>query len=163
MKKLFSLIFTLCLAGTSTFADKPPLPKKPLSERVNLATHVFIGKAKSLRAVREVAGTMQELKPEPTHTGTASGVMVELDVEVQEVMFPASWNPSVTVKVYFGGGIFSIEKLREYFLANEYVYLTKDVSLNGERLFIPSYPWSLTEGLDKKQEIIAVLEKRVTN
>ena len=162
MKKLFYLVFTLCFAAMSTFADKPPLPK-PLAERVNLATHVFIGKAKSLRAVREVAGTMQELKPEPTHTGTASGVMVELEVEVHEVMFPASWNPAVTVKVYFGGGIFSIEKLRDYFLANEYVYLTKEISLKGEKLFIPSYPWSLTEGLDKKRDVIAALGKRVTN
>src|SRR5215471_10165497 len=118
MMKLFYLVFTFCFAATSTFADKPPLPK-PLADRVNLATHIFMGKATSVRAVREVAGTMQELEPEPAHTGTSSGVMVELEVEVREVMFPSAWTPLGTVKVYFGGGIFSIKGLRENFLAHE--------------------------------------------
>ncbi len=91
-------ILAVFLVTTSSFADHPP-PPKSLTERVGLATHVFIGKAKGVRAVRVVDGRIQKVRPEPTHTGTASGVSVELDVEVQEVMFPTSWKPSRTVKV----------------------------------------------------------------
>ena len=130
---------------------------------MNLATHIFIAKATSVRAVREVRGTIKKITPEPTHTGTASGVMVELKLTVEEVMFPASWQPPATTTVYFGGGIFSIKELRQSFLADRYVYLTKEASLNREKVFVPSYPWHLIEGLDKKPEISAVLARRVSN
>lgn len=155
------LIATFYLTAATSLADHPP-PPKSLAERVNLATHVFIGKAKGMRAVKVVRGKIQRVRPEPMHTGTASGVSVELDVEVQEAMFPTSWKPPRTVKVYFGGGIFSIKEMRKGFLANRYVYLTRINSLNGKTIFGASYPWHLVESLDKRGEIMAVLEKRVT-
>jgi hypothetical protein len=57
----------------------------------------------------------------------------------------------------------SINGLRQNFLADRYVYLTKEISLNGEKIFISSYPWHLIENLDKKEEISAVLARRVSN
>ena len=103
MKRLLlilSLALTLSLPFASSRADKPPFPK-PLAERVNLATHVFVGRAKRVRAVDRQG---RVLKPEPAHTGNASGVIVELEVEVEEVMFPTAWKPLKRLKVYFGGG-----------------------------------------------------------
>ena len=153
------LALTLILPVASSRADSPPVPK-PLAERVNLASHVFVGRAKRVRAV-DRRGRL--LKPEPTHTGTASGVMVELEVEVEEVMFPAAWKPLKRVKLYFGGGIFSIKEMRQGFLAKSYVYLVREYSDKGQSWLSASYPWYLVEELAKKEEIRRVLDQRLAS
>jgi hypothetical protein len=155
---LLMLVF-LSLSLPPVYAEKPPLPK-PLAERVNLATHVFVGRAKSVRVVEVVDGRLVGVKPEPTNTST--GEALELEVEVQEVLFPATWEPARTIKITYSHGIVSVKELRESILAGSFVYLTRIGSFDGETHFFASYPWHLVEGLGKREEIKSILEKRVT-
>jgi hypothetical protein len=151
------VVLSLCLPPV--YGEKPPLPK-PLAERVNLATHVFVGRAKSVRVVELVDGRLVRVNPEPANTST--GVALELEVEVQEVLFPATWGPPRTVKVIYSHGIVSVKELRDSFLAGSFVYLTRIGFVDGQTHFFASYPWYLVEGLGKREEIKSILEKRVT-
>src|SRR3954451_16632521 len=92
------MVVILSLSLPPVYAEKPPLPK-PLAERVNLATHVFVGRAKRVRVVEVVDGRLVSVKPEPTNTST--GVALELEVEVQEVLFPATWESARTVNIIY--------------------------------------------------------------
>jgi len=152
------LVLTLCLSFVSSYADKPPVPK-PLAERVDLATHVFVGRAKSVQACQMVDGKMQDVIPEPTHT--SSGVAIELEVDIEESLFPVTGESPKTVKIIFAPGIVSISDLRKAFLGESFVYLTQIKFFGGETFFLPSYPWHLVEKLSAKEAISAALEKRI--
>ena len=161
MKKLTAtllLVLTSSLFLQPVYAEKPPLAKS-LAERVDLATHVFVGRAKRVRVMQVVNGRLMRLTPEPDHTGP--GVVLELEVNVQEVLSPGKWVPPRVTKVMYGGGIFEIKRLRERFLAGSLVYLTREKSFAGQTYYFASYPWHLVEGLDKREEIRSIIEKRV--
>src|SRR6188474_3414652 len=81
------MLIGLCSSVVPSFAQKPPTPK-PLAERVDLATHVFVGKAKIVRACELVDGSLREVVPEPAYTGP--GVVLELEVNVEEQIFPVT-------------------------------------------------------------------------
>jgi hypothetical protein len=107
-----------------------------------------------------VDGRLVRVTPEPNNTGP--GVVIELEVEIQEVLFLQTWKPPRVVKTIYSGGIVEIKKVREAFLAEGFVYLTREVSFNGLAYYLASYPWHLEEELDKREEIKSILERRVT-
>jgi len=162
MKKLpvtLLIVLTLILSLRAIHAEKPP-PPKSLAERVNMTTHVFVGKAKRVRVMELVDGRLVRVTPEPNNTGP--GVVLELEVEIQEVLFPKTWKPPRVAKTIYSGGIVEIKKVREAFLAEGFVYLTREVSFNGQAYYVASYPWHLEEELDKREEIKSILERHVT-
>ena len=118
--KLVLSLLILCLVTVSGLADTPPFPMS-LSKRVNSATHIFVGKAKNVTVVRYAdvkTGKVEKVKPEPKVSGSASGVFFEIEVEIQEVLYPLSWKPSKIVKVHYRGGRFSIEEYRKSITEN---------------------------------------------
>jgi len=153
------LVLTLCFSPVFCKAQSPPVPL-PLVERVNLATHVFVGRAKRLRVRKLVGGRLFKVNAEPASTGINTGLVFELEVIVEEVLFPNKWKPSKMIKIIYGGGAFSIADSRKAFLAGEFVYLTRAASFGGQTYFVPSYALSLVEELSKKEEVLAVLRKR---
>ena len=162
MNKLpFTLLIVLTLSSShrAIHAEKPP-PPKTLAERVNMTTHVFVGKAKRVRVMELVNGRLVRVIPEPKNTGP--GVVLELEVEIQEVLFPQTWKPPRVVKSVYSGGIVEVKKVREAFLTEGFVYLTREGAFNGQTYYFASYPWHLAEELDKREEIKSILERRVT-
>jgi hypothetical protein len=107
-----------------------------------------------------VDGRLIRVTPEPNNTGP--GVVLELDVEIQEVLFPRTWEPPRVVKSVYSGGIAPIKKIRDALLEKGFVYLTRERSFSGQTYYFASYPWHLAEGLDKREEIKSILERRVT-
>lgn len=168
MKNLFAAalsILSLCLTAVSVSADTPPFPMS-LARRVDAATHIVVGKAKKVTAVRIVDAKTEKVKkvrPEPLRSGGGSGVFFEIEIEIQEVLYPALWKPVKTVKIHYYGGIFSVKKVRENLTQNDYIYLLTISSSNEDAFFRASYGWDLVEEVKKKKEIEAVLEKRVVN
>ena len=155
------LILTLCLSPALGQAQQaPPIPK-PLAERVNLATHVFVGRAQRVRVRKLVGGKLRKVQPVPAHTDYTSNVVFEIEVIVDEVLFPDKWKPSETIKLIYGGGIFSVNDTRKKLLAEKLVYLTRIVSFGGQAYFSASYGWNLVETFSKKSEVEALLNQRV--
>ena len=132
------------------------------AERVNLATHVFVGRAQTLQVRKLVGGKLSKVQPEPDSTGINTDLVFEFRVLVDEVLFPAQWKPEQTIRIIYGGGAFSTRDSRKAFVTEHFIYLTRVESLGGQAYFSASYPWHLVEQLGKREEVEAALEKRVT-
>jgi len=151
------LLFTSCLLPALSFAEKPP-PPKPLAERVNLSTRVFIGRAKRVQACKVIAGKIQEITPEPSHT--SPGIVLEIEATVEETLYPLGGQEPQTVTIIYAPGIIPIGEVRKALLAEDFVYLTRLQLFGADAFLIPSYPWHLVERLSAKAEIVAALKKR---
>ena len=152
------MLIGFCISVVPSFAQIPPKPK-PLAERVDLATHVFVGRATTVRACELVDGSLRELVPEPAHTGP--GITLELEVNVEEPLFPVTDNSPKTVEILFAPGFVSIKDARKALVGQQFIYLTRINSLGGQPFFFPSYPWHLVEKLSAREQIVAALEKRL--
>ncbi len=152
------MLIGLCSSVVPSFAQIPPKPK-PLAERVDLATHVFVGKATIVRACELVDGSLREVVPEPAYTGP--GVVLELEVNVGEPLFPVTDDSPKTVEIVFAPGFVSIKDARKSLVGERFIYLTKINSLGGRPFFFPSYPWHLVEKLSAKEQILAALQRRL--
>jgi len=161
LRLVLYLILTLCLSPALGNAQQAPPVPKPLAERVNLATHVFVGRAQRVRLRKLVGGKLRKVKPVPDHTDYTSDVVFEIEVIVDEVLFPGKWKPSATIKLIYGGGMFSVSDTRKTLLGEKLVYLTRIVSFGGQAYFSASYGWNLVETFSKKGEVEALLNQRV--
>jgi hypothetical protein len=151
------VLLTLCLLPALNFAEKPP-PPKPLAERVNLSTRVFVGRAKRVQACEVIAGKIQEITPEPSHT--SPGIALEIDATVEETLYPLDGQEPQTVTIIYAPGIIPISEVRRALLAEDFVYLTRRQLFGADAFLVPSYPWHLVEKLSAKAEIVASLKKR---
>ena len=152
------IMIGLCVSIVPSYAQIPPTPK-PLAERVDLATHVFVGRATTVRACHLVDGSVQEVVPEPAYTGP--GVALQLEVNVEEPLFPVTGDSPKTVEIIFAGGFVSVKDARKALVGQPFIYLTLINSLGGQLFFFPSYPWHLVEKLSAKEQVLTALEKRL--
>lgn len=161
------LLAAMLLASLSTAWALTGLPEKTLAERVDLATHVIIGTATKVRVMKIVVGEdgkieRHEVVPTPD---SLQGTYAEIEIEVEEVLYPAAWQPPKTILYGFGGGWFSVQDIRKDVLGKRLLYLMQDVPPPPEQApestFLPSYPWNLCESLEEKAEIQASLRARV--
>ena len=143
-----SAIFSTSLVAV---AVQPP-PPSSLQERVQRASHIFVGVAEHLRVIDRETG--KEVSPEPKSLERLS-YFAEIEVQVVEVIRPTSWKPKEKIKIRYGGGFFSVSRIREGLIGHKLVYLTTQ----QDSYFGPSYPWYLGEPEDKRAEIEALIEK----
>ena len=108
-----------------------------------------------------VGGKLRKVQPVPAHTDYTSDVVFEIEVIVDEVLFPGKWKPSKTIKLIYGGGIFSVNDTRKALVAQKLVYLTRIVSFGGQAYYSASYGWDLVETLSKKGEVEALFNQCV--
>lgn len=168
MKKITAAIASLLfIVPALVWANTPP-PRKTLAERVELATHVVIGTAKNVRVVEGITNEkqeteIQEVKPEPAII--APREYAEIEIEVEEVRYPAEWKAPKTVKYMFGGGWFEMKSIRDDTLDKKRIYLMQANPYpelkNAEHIFFPSYEWNLCDTVDNRAEIVALLQERV--
>ena len=144
MRKRFFAFSGVLIAVSAALAVTPPGPL-PLKERVQKASHIFVGTAGKLRVIDWKTG--HEVIPQPK--GLALEQCAELQVRVDDVLITGDWHPKEPVVVRFGGGFFSVEDLRKQFVDKKLIYLT----IRQESYFIPSYPWHLVEPVEKRAEI----------
>jgi hypothetical protein len=132
-------------------AVSPP-PPYSLEQNVQRASHVFVGRATGLRVIECKTG--QEIVPAPKDLEL--GQCIELQMTLQEVLSPSGWSQKEPLKVRHGGGFFSVKRLQKELLNQTLVYLTT----KQDSYFVASYPWQLTEPLEKKSEIQGILNGR---
>jgi hypothetical protein len=144
MRTSVTVVCVLFATFLAAHAVAPPVPLS-LKERVQRASHVFVGVAVRLRVIDRETG--KEVSPEPKSLERLS-YFAELEVRVVDVLRPADWKPKDKIMVRYGGGFFSVSALREG-LGHKFVYLTTQ----QDSYFVPSYPWALTEPEEKRAEI----------
>lgn len=158
----------LCVAPVAIWASIAP-PHKTLAERVDLATHVVVGTAKKVKVVHGVENEKQEVelrevKPEPETIVPSKGQYIEIEIEVEEVIYPLTWKAPKTVKYMFGGGWFGVKDVRQSTLNKKHLYLMQSNPYpelkKDESLFFPSYSWNLCDSVDEKADVIALLQQR---
>jgi len=93
------------------------------------------------------------MSPEPRNLGL--GEVAELEVRVVEVMKPKNWEPKEKIKVWYGGGFFEVKQLRKDLIDKKLIYLVIDNNSH----FVPSYPWNLTDPLEKQVEIETLVKR----
>lgn len=149
-------------SGTA-LANQPP-PPKTLAERVELATHVIVGTAETVRVMEVKDGKSSEMKPEPKLI-SPGGQFIEVDIQVQDVLYPLGWKPK-TVGYLFGDGWFDPKDVRADTVGKKYIYLMRanpypDQFEDGRNMYLPSYGWHLADSLDSAPAIQATLDARV--
>jgi hypothetical protein len=149
-------------------ASSPP-PAKTFAERVDMATHVIIGTAKSVKVVQigdnaDGSIKVQEVIPEPEHLDP-SGRFAEIEIEVNEVLFPTQWKAPKTVRYLFGGGHFEVKSIREDVLNEQHLFLMQTsphaAPKNAQDIFFPSYGWHLYDSVESKAEVQKYLKPRI--
>jgi hypothetical protein len=156
--RLVVLLALVALCASAEIQAVEPPPTKTLAERVDLATHIFLGTAKIARVVKIEDGKVQEIKPEPKTLSVDQ--FVELEIVVGEVLFPADYKPKGKIKYLFGGGLFSVGDIRKDTLDNRLIYVARVSDKVKEPCFHQSYGWQLCDSLDDRKEIEDVLKKR---
>jgi hypothetical protein len=139
-------------------AASPPIPA-PLSERVKLASHIFIGTVTDIWVVDEDG---KKVSPEPDHIGEVGGATqwIEILVKVDETLQPGDWHAKEAVRIRFGGGMFGPDQLRKELVGKQLIYLTIQITSKSSPFygfFEQSYGWNLTEPLEKKSEIMDLI------
>ena len=131
----------------------PPLPQRPLEDRVRAASHIFIGVAEKMT----IMDRNGEVKPQPNVLNL--GQYALLDVRVEEALTPAGWKPTTTVRVPFSGGLWEVAPIRDSLMGRKYIYLTK-IELRGPEglSYISSYGYFLTEPVTQKDEILKLVK-----
>jgi len=163
--KRFFVLFLACLtfAGSSSVIGSTPPRRKTLAERVELATHVIVGTAKKVTVCEFKDGKIQKVEPEPEVI--APYEIAEVEIEVNEVLYPLPWKPKKTVRYFFRGGWFEVASIRSDTVGKKLIYLMKaneyEELKNESDVFFPSYDWNLAEQLEKKTEILAALEPKI--
>lgn len=130
-----------------------PPPPKSLSERVKLATHIFVGTAKEMQVI-DKDGKLVNQEQEPKVLGQR-GHGAWLIVEVNEVLCPQGWNPTSNLVVQVPGGFFSTGDYRTNHVGVKLVYLT----VTDGKTYKASYGWDLSESLGKKAEIESLIRE----
>ena len=82
----------------------------------------------------------------------------EVDVEVEEVLYPKGWVPAGRVIYQFGGGYFSLEKLKRDLEGNRYLLHTSVLQTEPQLVLAPSYPWAQGKAPAERQRVEQALQ-----
>jgi hypothetical protein len=146
------LAVTMIVSWRIASATTPPRPR-PLDERVQMASHIFVGVAEDVWIVYRNGD-----KVEPQPQVTDLGQLIEMSVRVDEVLYPGDWRTNASVRVLYGADFFGTSDTHKQFVGKKLIYLT--VQRNGQNTnFVASYGWSLTEPLDKRNEIETLIRR----
>jgi hypothetical protein len=127
----------LLLVPLSVGATPPPRPAS-FETKVCQATHIFVGHAADFTVVP---------RADCPHRGDGKSLSfcedVQVSVAISKVVRPNDWNASERVIFRFGGGLFSIDNLRNDLLGKPRYFFTT-VSVNeGLLVHRTSYEWFL--------------------
>jgi len=153
MKLRVAKVTALFVLGTAMAVATAPPPGASFEEEVCSATHVFVGKSRNLRIVADDLNPKCAGKPAEAGGFLTMCGAAEVDIEVEEVLFPTAWKPTGTVRYRFGGGLFSLESLQRDLKDQRYVFHTVIISTTDAPIFGPSYPWVLAKSLAEASKV----------
>lgn len=106
-----AILATACAAAAEVPADAG----------IDSASHVVIGTVKDVAVVSYYNNLLYRLNPQPNHL--ASYTAAQLQIEVQEVLYPAGWKPQGAIKYLFGDALYPVAQIRHDTLEKPMIYV----------------------------------------
>ncbi len=157
-QSILSVALGVVVVGSMCCLALTPPPPKSLVARLELATHVVIGVAGELNVVTITNGTARRIDPAPAQLGLET--TTEIEIEVQEVLWPPDFRADGLLKYRFGGGFFDVDSLRRDTVGKTNLFiLVQYRDMDGLR-FGPSYGWNLCESVASRDEVMKLLRER---
>ena len=95
----------------------------PLVSGVDQSTHIVIGTVRRVSVVSFYNDILYRLNPEPRLLNSYTAAQLEMDID--EVLYPPGWKPSKGVKYLFGDGMFTVEHIREGTLDKRLIFFMR--------------------------------------
>ena len=83
----------------------------PLASGVDQSTHIVIGTVRRVSVVSFYNDILYRLNPEPRLLNSYTAAQLEMDID--EVLYPPGWKPAKGVKYLFGDGLFTVAHIRD--------------------------------------------------
>jgi hypothetical protein len=117
-------IFLLCAAllPAAVLADNVAAQAE-LERSVAQSSHIVIGTATDVAVVSLYNGLLYRLNPEPAQL--TSYTAAQLQLQVNEVLYPPGWQPIGTIKYLFGGGLLPLAQIKSDTLNKRMIYLLR--------------------------------------
>jgi len=109
MSEMMKSIFFCVLLAMSRVVAAEPAPT-PLDSTVDQATHIVIGTVRRVSVVSFYNNLLYRLSPEPRMLFSYTAAQLEMDVD--EVLYPPGWKPTRGVKYLFGDGMIPVADIR---------------------------------------------------
>lgn len=136
----------LLLLATAVQAD-PPHRGRPLEDKVCLATHIFIGTTVNYREISLCAKHVDE-------RDRAACRHAEVDVQVEDVLWPPDWHPDDTVRYRYGGGNFNMKLVRADLETQRKLFLVVESVEDKQRVFRTSYGWFMAATPFDREQVV---------
>ncbi len=172
---VFGLFLAMLVSETLDCQANSPLPPLPLSKRVGMSTHVFVGTVKQIDYVDKDG---QVITPEQAYP-TFPNLTLRLNLQVDEILFPAKWKAGGTVQLRDfislwrpyehtskQEGVKDLENVlaawRKSYGEKKYVFVTRVVAPKRRSPYLVSVQGPYyREDLEKKSSIKAIIRKAV--
>lgn len=143
--RLTALAIFLLLA-TAVQAE-PPKRGRPLEDKVCLATHIFIGSTLNYREISLCAKHVAE-------ADRAACRHAEVDVKVEDVLWPPNWLPDDTVRYRYGGGNFNMKLVRASLETQRMLFLVVESMEDKQQVFRTSYGWFMAATPFDREQVV---------
>jgi hypothetical protein len=150
----------LLLLSVLAWSDENPADA---SIAVEHSSHIVIGTVKNVAVVSLYNGILYKLNPEPRQL--TSYTAAQLEVQVDEVLYPPGWTPPRTIKYLFGGGLLSVAQIKNETLNKQSIFLLQAQSdnkiMDNNPIFYPGYENRLALPLKAKADIKNHIARRL--
>ena len=112
-REIVRSLISFCFLSTALFlsaALSAAVAAEPLAASADRATHIVVGTVKNVAVVSLYNNILYKLNPEPRQL--ASYTAAQLEVQVDEVLYPPGWKPAGTIKYLYGGGLATVAQIR---------------------------------------------------
>jgi hypothetical protein len=139
-------------------ATTPP-PSTNIEDVLCRSELVLIGKATNFRLVR--VAEQADLCPafDPAATALDHCTSVQVTVIPSEVLYPNLPTTSTSIEFRFGGGLFSVPKLRNDLLGGDKLFHLVRIETGPPELYATAYPWRLGAAASFAPEARSILAR----
>lgn len=155
-RRSLGVFLSLVVLSATAQATTPPVYRS-FEEQICRASHVFIGTAQNLRVIPNDRESCGDTPPEAQGTLTMCG-LVEVDIQIDTVLYPAGWKPAGRVVYRFGGGYFNVASLRKDLEGTRRLFHVVEKSGLDPLIFESSQAWVLSAFPEDQERVTAALE-----
>ena len=138
----------VCLAATSAAAAEPAAEN--IAKTVDQSTHIVVGTVRNVSVVSFYNDILYRLNPEPRLLTSYTAAQLQMDID--EVLYPRNWKPEKGAKYLFGDGLFPVAQIRDETLGQRRIYFLRVQEggkiVDRDYIFFAADEWPL--GLPEK-------------
>lgn len=155
--------FFFWLALAATCAANAETVTAPLVSGVDQSTHIVIGTVRRVSVVSFYNDILYRLSPEPRLLNSYTAAQLEMDID--EVLYPPGWKPVKGVKYLFGDGLFTVEHIRKDTVDKRLIFFMRaqddNKILDKDYIFYPTDANPLGVPAQSVDKVRRLIEDRV--